>query len=59
MSMNLKIKLIAQPIWQYLNQSLGDPHSVWSISQFKYLYQIELLETCWEKEIGSESSRHQ
>lgn len=59
MLMNQKIKLICQPIWQYLNQSLGNPQSVWSVSQFRYLYQIQLLESCWHKESSSESSRHQ
>lgn len=43
--------------WQYMNQPLGDSQfeSVWEIKRFWYLYRVQLLETCWMKDIVSES----
>jgi hypothetical protein len=52
-----KIQLIFDATCKYVNQPLGaaDIESVWEIQRFWYLYQIELLENCWIKKIGSES----
>lgn len=55
--MTRKIQLISQAVWQYLNQPIGytHPESVWEVQRFWYLYQIQLLETCLEKDINSET----
>ncbi|AFY78296.1 MAG: hypothetical protein IGR93_09690 [Hydrococcus sp. C42_A2020_068] len=55
--MTRRIQMIFGATWQYLNQPLGDeyPKSIWNISHFWHLYQIQLLETCWYKDITSES----
>lgn len=55
--MTYKLQVIFGATWQYLNQPLCDAssESVWEIKRFWYLYQINLLENCWIKEISSES----
>lgn len=53
--MNLKIRQITQPIWEYLNQPIFDPQSVWKPNRFWYVYKIHLLERCWQKESPSQN----
>jgi hypothetical protein len=55
--MNRKFQLILGATWQYLNQPLFDEEleAIWHVQSFWYLYQLQLLEACWEKEIGSET----
>lgn len=52
-----QLRQISYAFWQYLNQPLfsAEVDSVWKPSRFWYLYKIEFLETCWEKDVSSES----
>ncbi len=52
-----KLRQISSALWQYLNQPLFDleGQSVWQPSRFFYLYTIQYLEACWEKDISSET----
>jgi hypothetical protein len=52
-----KLQQVTYAIWQYLNQPLfnTDTELVWQPSRFWYLYKIEFLEVCWEKDVSSES----
>lgn len=52
-----KFQLICSATWKYLNQRLSnsEPDSVWEIERFWYLYQVQLLENCLKKEVGTES----
>jgi hypothetical protein len=56
MSMNRKIKLILHPLWQYLNQSILDHQSIWNLNHFWYLYKIQLLRRCWNKQASPKSN---
>ncbi len=58
-SMNLKVrqlKQICHPLWQYLKQPVfqANSESIWSISRFWYLYKIQFLKNCWEKECNED-----
>jgi hypothetical protein len=57
--MTPRIRLIWLFFWQYLNQPLFDSRSIWTISRFYYLSQIQFLENCFVKDITSESRNHQ
>nr|WP_013322926.1 hypothetical protein [Gloeothece verrucosa]ADN14821.1 conserved hypothetical protein [Gloeothece verrucosa PCC 7822] len=52
-----KIRHFCFAFWLYLNQPLegSESQSVWHMSRFWYLYKIQFLETCLEKDINSES----
>jgi hypothetical protein len=56
--MTRNFQLILGATWQYLNQPINDHQysSIWEIRRFWYLYQIQMLENCWEKETSSESN---
>lgn len=58
--MKTNIKQICHPLWQYLKQPIFDTQaqSVWNIHRFWYLYKIQLLQKCWEKECDTESQQH-
>ncbi len=56
--MNLwQIKHIGIATWTYLNQPLFDVEKpmVWEMRRFWYLYKIQLLETCFHKDISSQT----
>jgi hypothetical protein len=55
--MFFKIQQICHPAWQYLNQPIGEPlnQSIWNPKQFLYLYKIQLLEKCWQKDSHSQT----
>ncbi len=53
--MNLRIRQVTQPVWEYVNQPIFDRQSVWKPGQFWYVYKINLLERCWQKESTSQS----
>ncbi len=52
-----KVRLMWHPCWRYLNQPVFEKgkESVWRPSRFWYFYRIQLLESCLQKDIGSES----
>ncbi len=52
-----KFTHIGIAIWQYLNQPLFDPHTpmVWEVNRFWYLYKIQLLKSCLDKDSTSHS----
>lgn len=56
-SMMWKIRHFCFAIWLYLNQPLegNETQSIWQVSRFWYLYKIQFLETCLNKDINSES----
>ena len=56
-----KAILISHFLWQYLNQPVLDEPSaaVWHPRLFWYLYRVQLLESCWQKNITSESHSQQ
>ena len=48
-----KLLTMTHVVWDYLNQSVTpEPNqkSVWGFKKFFYLYQINLLETCWSQD---------
>ncbi|HAA29428.1 MAG TPA: hypothetical protein DCE56_19190 [Cyanobacteria bacterium UBA8553] len=47
------------PLWQFLNQPLfcSKNQFVLNPTRFAYLYRIQLLERCWDKECSSKG-RH-
>lgn len=49
------MRLMALPVWKYLNQNLGDRSSVWSVKRFWLCYKVELLKKCWQQEHSAES----
>lgn len=51
--MTLQFKKILHPLWHYVNQSFGDPKTVWQPKRFWRSYHIQLLERCWQKESAS------
>jgi len=55
MDMNFKIRQITLPMWEYVNQPIFDRHSVWKPNRFWYVYKINLLERCWQKESASQN----
>ncbi len=59
MPMWIRIRQIATPIVKYLNQPIAskEVNAVWNPNRFWYLYKIELLENCWQKEAASKSQR--
>ncbi|MDJ0636461.1 MAG: hypothetical protein QNJ34_25010 [Xenococcaceae cyanobacterium MO_188.B29] len=56
--MKRKITLFLTPLWQYLNQPLLDNKSVWDLNFFWYLYKVQLLRKCWDKECLPKGSTH-
>jgi hypothetical protein len=48
--MTWKIRQVGGAIWHYLNQPLwpSEPAAIWEPSRFWYVYQIQLLEICWQ-----------
>ena len=50
MYMTWKIRQVGGAIWHYLNQPLwpSEPAAIWEPSRFWYVYQIQLLELCWQ-----------
>ena len=56
--MKRKITLFLTPLWQYLNQPLFDNQSVWDLKFFWYLYKVQLLRKCWDKEFLPKGSTH-
>ena len=51
----MRIKLVANPIWRYLNQQLCNQDSVWDFKRFWFLYRIEFLKHCWQQEVSQET----
>lgn len=58
--MELKIRQICHPLWQYLTQPVfnAQTESVWNLHRFWYLYKIQLLQNCWSKECDTESKHY-
>ncbi len=57
-NMNLwSVKHIGLAAWTYLNQPLFDVEKpiVWEMKHFWYLYKIQLLENCFQKQISSQT----
>ncbi|ACB53767.1 hypothetical protein cce_4419 [Crocosphaera subtropica ATCC 51142] len=50
-------KHIGIAIWTYLNQPLFDPNQpmIWETKRFWYLYKIQLLENCFQKDATSQT----
>jgi hypothetical protein len=57
--MTPKIRLIVRPLLRYLNQPILNNQSVWQFSRFWYLYKIQFLESCLQKEMTSETHHSQ
>ncbi len=51
----MKLRLLTNPVWQYLNQHILDRQSEWNFRRFWYLYRIELLRKCWQQECSQKS----
>ena len=56
--MKRKTILFLAPLWEYLNQPLFENQSVWDFHFFRYLYRVQLLHKCWEKEFLTKGSTH-
>jgi hypothetical protein len=58
--MKIHIRQYCHPFWQYLKQPVFNPQSesIWDINRFWYLYKIELLKKCWDKECSSETKHY-
>ncbi|MGK7953546.1 MAG: hypothetical protein AB4368_33400 [Xenococcaceae cyanobacterium] len=56
--MKRKFLLFFTALWQYLNQPLFADRSIWDLKFFLYLYKVNLLHKCWEKECLPKSSPH-
>ena len=52
----MRIRLIGDPLWKYLNQQLCDRSSVWNLRRFWYLYKVELLRKCWQQDMSQQSN---
>lgn len=50
------LRHLSTALWQYLNQPLCDVQAqpIWQLNRFWYIYQIQFLEACWQKDINSE-----
>ena len=48
------------PLWQFLNQPLfsSTTKAVLNPRRFWYVYKIELLERCWDREYDSKGHYH-
>jgi len=58
--MSVKMRIILDAIWCYLNQPLFTdyPQSIWQISIFWYYYQVQFLEKCLLQSSQSENQHH-
>jgi hypothetical protein len=47
------------PLWQYLNQPLFSHYIpiIWNPQRFAMLWQIQLLERCWQKNCASKGKQ--
>ena len=52
----MKLTLITRSTWHYLNQHIGDQQSIWNLRRFWYIYRIELLKKCWQREYSHQSN---
>lgn len=52
-----RFKHIGIAIWTYLNQPLFDVQNpmIWGTKRFWYLYKIQLLENCFQKDGNSQT----
>ncbi len=57
--MNLQDSKIKFPLWQYLNQPVFSSATklVLNPRDFGYIYRVQILERCWDKEYDSQG-RH-
>jgi hypothetical protein len=58
--MKLPIRTLCHPCWQYLQQPVfnSEAQSIWNINRFWYLYKIELLKKCWNKECNAQTKHY-